>query len=379
MRLRPIWFLSAFVAAALAIPAWPLWRHLTVSTAQSQLNWRSKPELRTAMGDHFAGRDTIAAANAHFATATLGVSLFPQVAVGRTGWLFFIPNEMDAVRAWPPPSPQRLAAIRAWFDGNRAHAEAHGARYLVAILPCKASTYPDELPTWCVPAKQSVTDLVLADLRAHLPGLEVLDLRPAVLAARLAVEADPAAPVRRVFQQFDTHWNDLGALAAANGLLGYLAATYPAIRPPQLTDYRITVETHATGDLARLLGLPGAKPEDLPQLVHADGTPLNRYPEDRIGPGTLLGNPQGEAGLPRALLLRDSFAQRQLPFLAPSFSELHCVWIPGHPYGAAQVEAVRPQMVIHQLNERQFTDRAFLLQLAETLGDRQDRGSSRSK
>lgn len=359
------------VALLIAAPAAVLWWRLLPAAVRGSagaadrpdapaLRWWQKSELRSFVGDNFGGRDQAARAVNRALVEDLGVGVHPAVAVGREGWLFHRPDEMDFIQGRGADQRQ-LAAVAAWLRASRDHARSQGARYLVVVPPCKASIYPDRLPAWAVTARTTPFDRLLELLRGDDP-VEVLDLRPALRLARAEAEAGRLPGVETVFQRYDTHWNDAGAFAGCQALAARLAQDHPAVPRLEWSQLAPARPVRGSGDLARLLGLHGDWWEDVPQLAWAAGPTTAAPPEDHLAPILLGGS--GDARLPTALVMRDSFAQRMIPYLDRCFASVTWAWVQGSPYLAPLVEQVKPALVIHEFNERQLADPPFLRQAA---------------
>jgi hypothetical protein len=59
----------------------------------------------------------------------------------------------------------------------------------------------------------------------------------------------------------------------------------------------------------------------------------------------------GAAGLPRAVMFRDSFGTALLPFLAEHFARIRFDWV-DERFDAGVVESEKPQLVIQEVTER---------------------------
>lgn len=363
--------LLLLVALLLAAPAAVLWWRLLPAAARGAAGAADRPDapalkawaksdLRSFVGDHFGGRDQAARLVNRALVEDLGVSIHPTVAVGREGWLFHRPDEMDFVQG-RATAPHQIAAVAAWLRRNRDHARGCGARYLVVVPPCKATVYADRLPPWAVPARATALDRLLAALAGD-DGVEVLDLRPALRQARADIEAGAVPGVRDVFQRLDTHWNDAGAFAASRALLAHLAPAWPALAVPAWGDLAPARQVRQSGDLARLLGLHADWWDEVPLLAWASGATTAPPPEDHLAP--ILHGGCDDARLPTALVMRDSFAQRMIPFLERGFAQVTWAWVQGSPYLGHLVEQLRPPLVVHEFNERQLADAPFLRQAA---------------
>ena len=190
--------------------------------------------------------------------------------------------------------------------------------FLVAIPPNGATIYQDVLPTWAQNSgRRTEYDLLLEELSAS--GVRVVDLRPAVAAARAQ------GPV---FYMYDTHWTPRGALAGFNAVVE--ADSHP--------DWRIDpksalgpMSTREGTDLTRMLGIEGSITEQVEMSIlpsekrtYVSATD-HGYAADPFDYVTTSGHPG-----PTIMILGDSFTQELFgPMLLPHVGHeqsLHMSW-----------------------------------------------------
>ena len=131
-----------------------------------------------------------------------------------------------------------------------ADMKARRTPFLFAPVPGAAEIYPEAVPDWVPKGPISQADLQLKAARDC--GAPALDLRPALLAAKSQ---------GKVYQHHDSHWTNIGAQVAFDGMMKGLGLPY-ALGPQPLT---LVPRNTADSDLVRLSGLVGLKPELLPQ------------------------------------------------------------------------------------------------------------------
>src|SRR5205809_2531498 len=103
-------------------------------------------------------------------------------------------------------------------------------------------------------------DQLLAYMHAH-STVEVLDLRPAILAAK---------PHELLYHHYDTHWNDRGALIGYQQIAMRLQHWFPTIQPLQRSDFTTSPDA-PSGDKTTMLGLVDEGKVTMPGLVPARG------------------------------------------------------------------------------------------------------------
>jgi len=310
-------------------------------------DWRWYPtKFETALYNHLAGRDALVGWHARLKVNGLAVSSTPRVWLGTNGWLFL--NHWADLRTHEPNSYVENAVGR-WGSVIRARrdwCEARGIRLLVVVVPDKQTVYPEYLPAVARGRTDSqVLDRVLARWRAD-PPVPVLDLRADLLAAK---------QLGQVYYRYDTHWTPMGTYVGAARTVAALADVLPGPHPPWTDVPHGTI--HApSGDLWRLLSVPGTQPDEvLPVAFRNDararptGERISVLKADRlqhIEPTVW----EGGAG-PRVVLFHDSFAD--LGFM--SVLGDHCRRLAA--VGTYQlieevVERERPSVVVCVLAER---------------------------
>jgi hypothetical protein len=172
-------------------------------------------------------------------------------------------------------------------------------------------------------------------------GLAV-DTRSALFEAKLR---------ERIYQQTDTHWNDRGALIAYQQIINAVRVRVPSA-PPAWTraDFTPAERTVEGMDLAGMMGLTRVLREVDLRLVPA--RPRRAHVIEPAG-----AQPTAEEGrlvteiddpsLPRAVIFRDSFVSRLVPFLSEHFSRAVYLW--QNDFDATEVLKERPDVVIQEI------------------------------
>jgi len=183
-------------------------------------------------------------------------------------------------------------------------------------------------------------DQFLAWLRTHRSTLDVLDLRPAVVAAK---------PDDLLYHLYDTHWNDRGGLAGYQAIARRLQRWFPTLRPFERKDFD-EVPGVPSGDKTTMLGLVDPGKQAMAGLVPKAGQrwrtvePLHPDPYGEDGRVVTEINDQS---LPRAVVFRDSFAGRLMPYLSAHFSRAVYLW--QNNFETAVIEKERPAIVIQEM------------------------------
>jgi hypothetical protein len=294
--------------------------------------------------DHFAFRTRLVRWQAAFRLNVLHVSPSPTVVDGRDGFLFYADDGAleDYVHEKPFP-PEELEAWRLTLQHTQDWLHARGIRYLFVLAPDKHEIYGDLFPDSVHRLHtESRTDELVSYLRAH-STVDVLDLRPALLAARGR---------ERLYHRTDTHWNDLGAFVGYQQI-----AARVGLQPMPRAAYQEEDVRTPGRDLAGMLGLTDVLSEDDLRLVPRAGRRAriiepaqpNAFFED-----AKIVTTQADTQLPRAVIFRDSFSSALVPFLSEHFSRAVYLW--QNNFDPDVVDAEHPAVVIQEWVGRHLTN-----------------------
>ena len=308
-------------------------------------SWTSIAGLSANIGlwfdDHFGFRSTLIRWYGESRLFVLGVSPAAAVVKGRDGWFFYGDDEgiEDYVNS-APMTTDALANWRAAVVDARNWLRTRGIAYVFTIAPDKHVIYPDAMPaTIARIGDVSRTDQLFTTLQDT--GLAV-DVRPWLFEARTR---------ERIYHQTDTHWNDRGTLVAYQQIIGAVRGRVPSTPPAWTREDFEPVERRVEGlDLAAMMGLKRVMHEiDLAlvpkrarraRLVQPEGA----EPTDEVG---RLVTEIDDPSLPRAVIFRDSFVSRLVPFLSEHFSRAVYLW--QNDFDATVVTRERPDVVIQEI------------------------------
>jgi hypothetical protein len=235
----------------------------------------------------------------------------------------------EAVANW------RLAILRA-----NNFLRARGIAYVFTIAPDKHVIYDEEMPaTLARITAVSRTDQLFTALQDT--GLAVDVRRP----------LEDAKGRERIYQQTDTHWNDRGAFVAYQRIIAAVRARVPTTPPPWTRGNFEPVERRVPAmDLAGMMGLKRVLEETDLQLVPRRPRRARVIEPPGAAPtaeeGTLI-TEIDDPSLPRAVVFRDSFVSRLVPFLSEHFSRAVYLW--QNDFDADVVEREHPDVVIQEI------------------------------
>ena len=292
-------------------------------------------------GDHFGFRSTLVRWYGETRLFGLGVSPSAAVVVGRDGWFFYADDK--AIEDYANAELMTEAGIANWREAvlrARNWLQARGIAYVFTVAPDKHALYAEHFPT----AIARIHDMSRADqlfVALQDTGLAV-DARPALFGAKQH---------ERVYQQTDTHWNDRGALVAYQQIINAVRARVPST-PAAWTrhDFTPTERVVEGMDLAGMMGLTRVLREvDLPLVPSRPRRarviePAGARPTDEEG---RLVTEIDDPLLPRAVIFRDSFVSRLVPFLSEHFSRAVYLW--QNDFDAAEVLKEHPDVVIQEI------------------------------
>jgi hypothetical protein len=293
--------------------------------------------------DHFGFRSTFVRWYGQTRLFWLGVSPSSSVIVGRDRWLFYADDSaLDDYVSAAPFTTEDLEAWRGVLEDTARWLSARNVAFVFTVAPDKHAVYPEHMPVSVHPMT-GVTrgGQLLAHLQAH-SHLSTVDLRRSLAFAKTR---------ERIYQVTDTHWNDRGALVAYQELIAAVRGAVPSVPPAWSRDDFVEVEQVREGlDLARMIGLKSVLREtDLLLIPKRPRVARVVEPAD-VDPsaeeGRLVTEIPGST-LPRAVVVRDSFASRLAPFLSEHFSRVVYLW--QNYVDVKTIEDERPAVVIQEI------------------------------
>jgi alginate O-acetyltransferase complex protein AlgJ len=361
MRRVEGWTVAVFLALLWLPLLWSLtWRSAAISeTERRELaplprvtgdvsDWQALPaRLNAYYDDHMGLRDTLIRAHAYLKIRWLGASPSDRLVVGKQGWLYLGDREPVAqCRGIAQFTRSDLLRWKEVLVQWRNELAERGITFLVVFVPNKHSIYPEFLPR-SLPRVSGNSQLSqLVRFLEKRSDLSVLDLR---------VPLEAVKAQGRIYHKTDTHWNDLGAYAAYRAILRRLAEQVPALaNSAPVPVRRQELEGPGLG-LARMVGLETLLSERYvflhPARPRAAILPEERADYDERTRRQLpLEMGTGDPSLPRALMVRDSFANALIPYLSESFGRILYVW--DRSIDPMLVERESPDVVIFEMVER---------------------------
>ena len=274
----------------------------------------------------------------------MGDRVYHDVLLGPDGWLVFATNRgMDKFQNVRPLTIAQLNEYAEALASFQSLVEMNGGKLLLVAAPYKNTVYPENVPAEIQQTgSTSQLDQIL-DRLAQEPSIRFLDLRPTMLLAKRDAQ---------IYYSTDSHWNDLGGLAAYQAILGALKLDFPELSPHTISDFKITFQEPKILDLSYIIGSTSLVEERVqlqPLFKQTAQSESMVLPSGRHI--TFARNKKTD--LPTALFFHDSFLYSVMPFLSEHFSRTYYVDIlaGNDMLPNAWVEQVQPDVVVIVLNE----------------------------
>ena len=292
--------------------------------------------------DHFGFRAPLVRWYGETRLFALNVSPSSTVLKGRDGWLFYADDGgLDDYTNARPLSDLEVAVWRESIVRASDWLRRRGVAYVFAIAPDKHVIYPEQVPESLRRLRPtSRMDQVYAALGDS--GVAAVDFRPVLFGAR----SD-----ERLYFLTDTHWNDRGALRAYQLIIDAVRRQLPSVSPAWTRGDFESREVEIPGqDLAVMLGLKDVIHETDLRLVPRKPRRARVVDPPGVSPMSELGllvTEVADPRLPRAVVFRDSFGSRLVPFLSEHFSRAVYLW--QNDFDANVVLEEHPDVVIQEI------------------------------
>ncbi len=320
---------------------WPAWSW----RARDLVSWPAA--FDTYFNDHFALRAQLIDWRTRLLWNGFGTPGFSTAIAGTNDWLFYA--EDGSLDDWIQTEPFPEEELSDWTDTlmkRRAFLTRRGIPYLFVLVPDKQMVYPEFMPASLARLRSDYrADQLMAYMRRVAPDFQFLDLRTPLLAAK---------STELLYHRYDTHWNDRGALVGYQAIAQALQQWFPNLAPLQRSAFGVDPSV-PSGDKTTMLGLVDEGKRQMPGLVPKNGAGFRvvapRRP-DPYGEDPILIVEHRDASLPRALVYRDSFGARLIPYLSEHFSHVEYYWQNELDY--EEIDRQRPDVVIQAFTARHF-------------------------
>jgi hypothetical protein len=281
--------------------------------------------------------------------------------VGKEGWLFLSNDSNGCIEQYTGNlrlSPQFLQEYVAHYQKKQELFQRKGIYYLLAIAPGKEYIYPEYLPDSVVASNlPSVREQFIAAVNPEL-NEKIIDLKSILLMSKARGQ---------LCYKNDSHWNYLGAMIASKAIIDKIHCRFPRVSKFNESIFSIIEKDEGAGDLtskSRLDYFNGkyvqsSKPVDHVASSCAFGVKYDVKTQEianhpykdlsKTRPTRLFRNERARH-LPRALILRDSYADWMIPFLSEYFSESLFLW--ARNVDESVITSFKPEIVIEEVVDR---------------------------
>lgn len=300
----------------------------SLKTDAGKLNFDFFSEFDTYFSEHFAFRQELVTLDGKIRAELMGTSSNSDVIVGKNGWLYYAPTADDFMNV-NTLSDRAINNISHNLALLSRYCEDQHANFIFTIAPNKSSVYPEYMPYNYIEtaapgnyekfaeAYSEMHDAWSQAINSSDSGTAIpehftfIDLKGALLETK----ENSQVPI---YHKTDTHWNNIGALAARNALLSLSDTT------DGFWDSSWSAANDWSGDLAEMI-YPSDVPMDNQFYSSYDFTYqyVGRFRGfDDINIKTTCESPSVTSGKPfgKLLMYRDSFGEAILPFMAESFA-----------------------------------------------------------
>jgi hypothetical protein len=369
------WATIALLMGILLLPALQFvaggWRGDTVDERRTPAPF---PELRdtahfakrfeTFFDDRFGFRRSLIRLSNAINVELFRTSPVKRVMVGKDGWLYLNVRSQgrdaaDLIRHYHGVqrlTPSQLASWKRAIERQRDQAERRGARYLFLVAPDKRTIYPEHLSDHLGFRTPTALDQLWAALAET--SVAHVDLRPSLWSAK---------PLGNVYWRTGSHWNDLGAKVVDDEIVRGLAPWFAELAPRPLEAHRVTWSDGDGRGIASMLHLQDRYGESHPELepllpaaavqldsaavIHSLAKQAALRESYERAPWTVFVT--GNAALPRAVIVMDSFGAALMPYLSEHFERSVFLTRTIPPaQRLALIELERPDVVIEEIVER---------------------------
>lgn len=302
-------------------------------TEENKLNVNFPAEFDAWFSDSFGLRSQLVTAYSKLTGKVFQVSTEKDVIIGKDDWLYFTPTIPDAtgVRTLDDAEIRHIVYN---MQMMQQYVEAHGAKFVFAPAPNKASIYPEHLPArYLQTGNENNLDALYQALSQT--DFTVCDLRGALRNAA-------ANGGRQLYHKTDTHWNGDGAMLGYQTLMQTLG-----LDDFGFADAERTETSDWDGDLWTMLSPAEKNPDQnavyaIPQTYSYVGR-MRSIDDMTIRTAC-------ESGSGSLLMFRDSFGRALIPLLGERFAE--CAFLRTNSLPLDMLETEHPDYVVYELVER---------------------------
>ena len=277
-------------------------------------------EYENYFNDNFPFRQILLKSYIYIKYKLFNQSPFPEkVIIGKDGWLYEGAIERDIYEGVKKITDDTLEMIIDELHCRAKKYKENNIRLFVAFAPSKYRIYPEYLPDYIVKRNDYAQKLI--DRLCNDSLITYIPLEPVLLENKKKIN---------LYHKNDNHWNLLGGLYAANEILRVMSREISGIEPNDLSLFRIETSSDIRGNLSDMTGMKeyftnlNVEPRPMHPFKSHPGAKAN-YPVTPWFPYPdwfEVVRQIDTVGLPRLLVIRDSFTDAVVPFLSEKFQKV---------------------------------------------------------
>lgn len=269
------------------------------------------------------------------------VSGTKKVLVGKKGWLYYTGNSVvDDYRGINTLSHQDLELWKNVLERKRDWLSSQGIAYFFIVAPNKHSIYPEFLPKGVMQVSGTTPLDQIGQYLKSNSNVNFLDLRSVLISRKSEGQ---------LYYLTDTHWTNLGAFFGYEAIANHIRTEYPNVKPLQINELKMFSKKNTGLDLATMLGIQDVLTENITTLIVSNKKSIE------IRNGDKVRNFQtGNSFLPKAVMFKDSFGMRLVPYLSENFQSIQFIskkWDKDTPIQKI-INDSKPDIVIEEWCER---------------------------
>ncbi len=364
---RNVCFIIAFILL-LSIPiSQMVFKYLPEKDFQEQRELTASPDLNlltdvstwhaytasieSFFNDHYGLRNSLIHANSVLNIKYFNISPRIDIILGKDGWLFYdSPSDGVSMKDYygkVPYSETELIEIKTNLLRLKNKLDARNIDLVMVLVPNKNTIYEEFLPNYIQQKRGSFTRADQVHVVAKELGLHFIDTRTVLLDAKKTYPYP-------LYYKTDSHWNNLGAYIAVKevlqeiGDMGYATNTVYKKKDPII----YSKDNFNIHDLSKYINseIKTNDPEIIIDLKRNYEYKEIKHPIYNQQPDSYVETSLKNLSYPKAVIFRDSFAIRMIPYLSESFSKAVYVWNRNIDFTIINKE--KPDIVIIEFVER---------------------------
>ncbi len=207
-------------------------------------NFNYTTELGEYYSDNFGFRQELVTANSWLSEKIFGRSSNEKTVVGRDGW-YYLSETLDDYTGLSSFSDRGIYRLKKTIDLMNTYSTEGNITFVFFVAPNKNSIYPEYMP-WNI--KRSSSPSNLDRLSRAMRGSDYY------INIKSVLKKSARDKSRYIYLKNDSHWNNIGALAAYNAVQDNLNSRIKKYDYMPIDESKLYIsETEISGDLTMML------------------------------------------------------------------------------------------------------------------------------